>query len=177
MTVQAALATMPLAGFSPCPDEHANALVVEWGHNLGACNRPFDMRGWVLDIAGQPISTAITASTVSETVAGYHRSEVIELARLCTDPAERWATRVMLRMWRELTPPLWPHWPVKALVAYSQNDRHEGRIYRFDGWTKVTDRAGHSGGGGAWTRKRYASDAANGYKTLWVYELSESRLT
>lgn len=55
-----------------------------------------------------------------------------------------------------------------AAVSYSKNDRHDGRIYRFDGWTKVTDRAGSSGGG-QWSRKREKNDAANGPKTLWVW--------
>lgn len=168
---QHALATMPVAGFAPIPVGDANRLIDRWGHNLGACRRPFDKRAWTLDIDGRPISVAIGASIVSDHVDGRDRSEVLELARLCTDPDERWATRIMLRMWRQLAPARWPHWPVKALYAYSQNDRHDGRIYRFDGWTKVTDRAGHSGGGGAWTRPRYASDVAHGPKTLWRWLL------
>ena len=46
----------------------------------------------------------------------------------------------MLRLWREKCGPKWPcvkprsGQPPLAAVAYSKNDRHEGRIYRFDGW-------------------------------------------
>ena len=78
----------------------------------------------------------------------------------------------MLRIWREVCAPRWHYWPVRAAVSYSQNQRHEGRIYRFDGWTKVTDQAG-STGGGAWSRKRYAGDAHHGKKTLWLWEYEQ----
>ena len=71
-------------------------------------------------------------------------------------------------LWREIGGPRWPYWSVKAAIAYSQNVRHPGNIYRFDGWEKITDRAG-SGGGGAWSRKRYAGNAALGPKTLWLW--------
>jgi len=83
-------------------------------------------------------------------------------------PEASWATRVILRLWLEVGAQAWPYWPVQAAVAYSQNARHLGNIYRFDGWERVTDKAG-SNGGGAWSRKRYAGDAAHGRKTLWLW--------
>lgn len=121
-----------------------------------------------------PVSCAVSASTVSAHVrdeatgAIWPRRECVELARLCS--GEPWATRVMLRLWREVCAPQWPHWPVKHLIAYSQNDRHEGRIYRFDGWRKFTE-SGGSSGGGTWSTKRTASHAASGSKTGWVCDL------
>lgn len=120
---------------------------------------------------------AISSSIVGETSAGYPKWEAVELSRLAS--RERWATRVALRLWREVAAPRWPcpeprsGLPALAAVAYSKNDRHEGRIYRFDGWTKVTDRAGSSGGG-QWSRKRSKNDAANGAKTLWLWRFDGS---
>jgi hypothetical protein len=158
----------------------ANDLLVAWGHYLGACRRPFGEQAWGLLVDGRPVAVAVSASIVSAQVSRYApdpgdlvpveswgRSELVELARLCA--ADRWATRVMVRLWREVAAPAWPYWPVTAAVAYSHNDRHEGRIYRFDGWERITARAGTSGGGGAWTRPRRQGDAARGAKTLWLW--------
>jgi hypothetical protein len=94
--------------------------------------------------------------------------EVVELGRLCSAPDARWSTRPMLRLWREVAAPRWPYWPVQAAVAYSQNGRHQGDIYRWDGWTRISDNCGSSGGG-AWSRKRYATDAVHGKKSLWLW--------
>src|SRR3972149_6794486 len=127
----------------------------------GPCNRPFGRQDWLLALNSEPLAVATSASIVSAGVAGYGRQEVVELARLCSAPETSWATRVMLRLWREVGAQGWPYWPVQAAVAYSQNIRHPGNMYRFDGWERVTDKAG-SNGGGAWSRKRYAGDAAHG---------------
>jgi hypothetical protein len=97
------------------------------------------------------------------------RGEVVELGRLCAAPEDRWATRPMLRLWREVAAPRWPHWAVSAAVAYSQNARHAGDIYRWDGWTRISDNCGSSGGG-AWSRKRYATEAVHGRKSLWLWQ-------
>lgn len=176
MTALAQQFPMPVAGLQPVDMATANALLVEWGHYLGPCNRPFGQEGWTFDVDGRPVAVAVSASIVSSTITDaegrcYQRGQVVELARLCS--GEGWATRVMLRLWREIAAPRWRHWPASVALAYSQNDRHEGRIYRFDGWTKVRTNCGSSGGG-AWTRKRYATDAALGQKTLWLYELEAS---
>lgn len=168
MTTSPALA-MTMAGVDPIGLHQANALLTAWDHSLGPCERPFGQEAYALHVDGHPVSLAISASIVNGPVAGYERGEVVELARLCTRPGDEWATRVMLRIWREVCAPRWRYWPVLAAVSYSQNQRHEGRIYRFDGWTKVTDQAG-STGGGAWSRKRYAGDAHHGKKTLWLWE-------
>jgi hypothetical protein len=165
------LASVGVASFVPIAMDEANALLVDFGHYLGPCNRPFRSEGWALDILGEPVAVAVTSSTVSETAAGYPRAELVELSRLAA--RERWATRVMLRLWREVAARRYLSWTPSAAVAYSQNDRHEGRIYRFDGWEKITERAGTSGGGGAWTRPRYATDAAHGSKTLWIWRYTK----
>lgn len=163
--------TAPVVGFFETETDAANALCTTWGHYLDRCDRPFGMQAWRLDVAGQPVSVAISASTVSETAAGYARGQLVELARLCTRPDSRWATRVMLRLWRELGGPAWPYWDAAAAVAYSSNERHEGAIYRFDGWTKVTDRAGAPGGpNSTWSTYRPHGHPARGRKTLWLWE-------
>lgn len=173
------LAQLPL--IAPAPVQvvsvtraESNDLLTRWGHYLGPCLRPFGVESYALLVDDEPVCVAVSASIVSAKVGGparvLDRREVVELARLCS--GEPWATRVMLRLWREVLAGRWPHWPVTALVAYSQNDRHEGRIYRFDGWTRVTDRAGSSGGGGTWSHNRHAGHAASGRKTLWAYEVT-----
>jgi hypothetical protein len=161
------LGSVAVAGLVPISLAEANALLVEYGHYLGPCNRPFRSEGWALDVMGDPVAVAITSSVVSPGVAGYGKTDVVELARLAA--REPWATRVTLRLWREVAAPRYLPWTPRAAVAYSQNDRHEGRIYRFDGWTKINDRAGSSGGG-AWSRKRSSGDAVHGQKTLWLWE-------
>lgn len=161
--------TAPPVGFFETEPDVANALAGEWCHYLGPCNRPFGMQAWRLDLAGLPVSVAVSASTVSSTVAGHTRGEVVELARLCTRPGYRWATRVMLRLWREIGGPAWPYWRPAAAVAYSDNKRHPGHIYRHDGWTRVTS-AARSGGGGTWSTQRGEAHPAHGTKSLWLWE-------
>jgi hypothetical protein len=100
--------------------------------------------------------------------------EVVELGRLCSDPAQAWANRVMLRLWREVCARRWPHWPVRAAVSYSQNGRHDGTLYRFDGWRKVREDAGGDCGPNAtWSKRRGPEHAAAGAKTLWLWEFKQ----
>ncbi len=165
------IARLPLPatdGFVPCKLTEANRLLVEWGHNLGPVHRRFRSEPWLFLVDGVPTACAVSASTVSTTVTGYRRGQVVELARLCS--STHWANRLMLRWWREVGARRWECWPVEAVIAYSQNDRHEGRLYRFDGWTRFTTTAGTSGGGGTWTRRRHSTDVAAGPKSGWVYK-------
>jgi hypothetical protein len=168
--------SQPLAQLQEVGSAEANRLLVEWAHYLGSCSRPFGRQGWALVVDGRPVSVAVSASTVSAHLVGpegrrFRRNELVELARLCSKSP--WATRVMLRLWREVAAPAWPYRTPRAAVAYSRNTRHEGNTYRFDGWRKVTDRAGTSSGGGTWTRTRQAADPAAGPKTLWFWDLGE----
>ena len=172
MSLSPTLLTVPVAGLVPVDPTTANALLVRWGHDLGPCRRPFGQEGWTLDIDGIPVSVAMSASTVSDVVempdgTRKRRNQMVELARLCSDPANRWATRPMLRLWREVAGPRWSYWPVTALVSYSTR-RHEGDLYRWDGWTLVKETAGSSGGG-TWSTARTDTHAAAGKKRLWVW--------
>jgi hypothetical protein len=163
----AQLALLPLASFAEIDMADANRLLEEWGHYLGACRRPFGQQAFALTLGERPVAVAVSASAVNH-AAGYQRNEIVELARLVRHPDIGWVSRPALRLWREIAAPAWPYWPVKAAIAYSQNMRHDGELYRWDGWTKVTDKAGSSGGG-MWSRKREQGDAVYGRKTLWLW--------
>ena len=158
-----------LLALIPIPIDTMNDLLLRWGHRLGALRRPFRTEAFAMQSYGKNIAVAASASIVSSTVAGFTRREVVECARLCAEPRNTWANRVMLRLWREICAPRWACWPVRAAVSYSMNAHHSGNLYRFDGWKKIKDNCGSSGGG-AWSRKRYASDAVYGKKTLWIWE-------
>ena len=167
MLAQSQLLSVAMVGLVPIQVDDANRLLADWGHRLGPINRPFTMQAFALEVDGRPVSVAVSASTVSNTVAGLKRTEVVECARLCS--AVPWANRIMLRLWREVCAPRWPDWVPVAAVSYSQNAHHSGDLYRFDGWHKMSATAGTRSGGGAWTRKRYATDAVLGPKTLWLW--------
>src|SRR4051794_32864091 len=81
--------------------DDANQYIDAWGHKLGPIHRPFGMQAFALFTDGYPRAVAVSASIVSATVAGYKRREVVELARLCSNPLSPSMSRVMLRLWRE----------------------------------------------------------------------------
>lgn len=56
--------------------------------------------------------------------------------------------------------------PYLGCCRYHHQGLHNGNLYRFDGWERWQVNRGSSGGG-AWSRKRYASDIVLGPKTLW----------
>lgn len=178
MTVLVSSTLIPTVAVEEIEVDDANRLLVEWQHNLGPCNRPFGQQAFALHIDGHPISVALSASMVSKHVSDIEgnivatRGETVELARLAS--AEPWATRVMIRLWREVHAHAWPYWPVWKAISYHQNNRHTGDVYRFDGWEKIRCDSGSSGGG-AWSRKRYASDEAHGKKTLWLWRYDTDR--
>lgn len=165
---QLALAEPALVQVVEIDRDTSDDLLTRWGHYLGPCRRPFAIERHLLVVLGEPVATTVSASTVSEWVptddGPMHREHLVELARICS--GERWATRVMLRIWREVLAPAWHYWPPQAAVAYSRSDRHEGRIYRFDGWTRWGERRGSSGGG-TWTKARSKDDPAGGPKVRW----------
>jgi hypothetical protein len=171
--VQLPLIHWPIAGVEPIDIAEANRLLFNWKHKLGPVNRPFRMEPFVFLVDGRPLGVVVTASVVSTTVAGYRRAEVVELARQCAAPGSEWVNRVLLRLWRELLAPRWACWPVRAAVSYSKNAMHKGDLYRFDGWEKISDNCGSSGGG-SWSKARNDDDALKGSKTLWLWRYPES---
>lgn len=155
----------PLVTFDLIPNTQADEKLLSWGHWLGGCNRPFGRQSFGLFVENDLISVAVSASTVNASCAGMPRQEILELARLCSHPDHRWATRVCLRLWRQLAPHAWPHWPVRCLVSYANALRHKGDIYRFDGWRKWGDVAGGKAGGGWQRGKTYDP------KSIWIFPL------
>ena len=151
----------------------ANALLTLWDHPLDACNRPFGSMSHVLSIEGQPVAVTVAASTVSSTVAGYQRRQVVELARIARSPEHPWAMRPMLRLWRADLAQRWAYWPVSAAVSYSLPGT-KGDIYRFDGWRFVKHVKRSSPGKGSTWAKPSASDViGDGIKGLWIYDYPE----
>lgn len=172
--VQQPLIHVPIVALVPISNDECNRWLVQWAHKLGPCNRPFRSESWSLELDGDPIAVAMSASIIHGPAAGYQTRECLELARLCA--ANHWANRVMLRLWREVCAPRWGGgWEVKAVVSYSHNELHKGSLYRADGWRKVKENAGSLGTGGNWNRRNrgYENPALIGYKTLWVYEYSK----
>lgn len=160
------MSLFPLARFEAIDLVEANSSLVAWAHFLGAFDRPFGYQAYGLFLSDALVSIAVSASTINPTCGGWPRGRVVELARLCSHPDHRWATRVCLRLWRQIGPPEWTakYWQVDAAVSYSNAARHSGDIYRFDGWTKVAD-VGGSGAGGTWSRKKGEP------KSIWCYDL------
>lgn len=158
MNSQASLFPLPMAGFGFIPNEVADEKLAEWGHWLGGCSRPFGVQSFGLEVRGVGlVSVAVSASTVNAKCGPYKRKECVELARCASHPDHRWATRVCLRLWREIAPGCWEDafWPVKGLVSYSNNARHTGGIYRFDGWKRFGKVPGGKAGGGWQRGKKY----------------------
>lgn len=168
---QSRLFDAPAAGLYPLSVPAANELLTAWGHKLGPCERPFHSEAFAFELHGEPIAVAISASIVGVTAAGYPREQVVELARQAA--RERWANRVMIRLWREICAPAWPCWPVWAAVSYSKNSTHSGDLYRFDGWRKVREDCGSSGGG-TWSSP--TPEARSGSKTLWCFDYPQKRV-
>lgn len=170
---------LPVAGLTPVSLPWANTLLARWDHYLGPCGRPFGAQAWTLEVEGRPVAVAVSASTVSDHITGtengqpvrLRRGEIVELARLYADPGSRWATRPMLRLWREVAAPRWPYWPVTAAISYSQNSKGDGSIYRFDGWARIAERTAQSGGDGvrSWSKTVRPGAASYGAKSLWLW--------
>lgn len=170
--LQARLLEAPMAGLYPLSIDEVNRLLVtRWAHKLGAVNRPFRQEAYALEVNGEPVAVATSGSIVNGPVAGLAREEVVELTRLAGEP---WATRIMLRLWREVCAPAWACWPVKAAVSYSHNALHRGDLYRFDGWQKVREDAGAARPKKTWGREGARPVGSDGFKTLWVWRYPEA---
>jgi hypothetical protein len=148
-------------------DELADRMLVAWGHWLKGCSRPFGRVSSGLFLYDELVAVAVSASTVNASCGGYPRQRCVELARLCAHPQHRDLTRVALRCWRVTAASEWPYWLADVLVSYQNAIRHTGDIYRFDGWIKVADTKG-STGGGTWSRPRKSGEP----KAVWAYPLA-----
>ena len=135
------MSLFPLVAWERLDNWKAHIALVEWGHYLGPCNRPFGKQSFGLYLDGNLVSVAVSASPVAPSCADLARKTIVELARLCTHPDHRDMTRVALRLWRKTAAAEWSrqYWPVVAYVSYARKDLHTGDIYRFDGWERAKD--------------------------------------
>lgn len=158
----------PLMAWELIPDAIADSKLVEWGHWLGGCNRPFGRHSFGLSLEAEIVAVAVSASTVAPRCGGMARKEVVELARLCSHPDHTDLTRVALRLWRKTAPTAWgrEYWPVRAVVSYSNSIRHTGDIYRFDGWKNIFDVPGEVN-----TDSRTGKKRKTDPKKVWVFHL------
>ena len=161
------LTMLPAVAADEVDVDEVNRLLLEWAHPLGACNRPFEQRAFILAVCGAPVAAAVSASPVSATVDGGDRPGIIELARIARHPDQDWAMRVMLRLWRVVLAHHWRTWTVDTAISYAMPG-HPGDIYRFDGWERVGT-VKPSPGGGTWSNAPKVNEIADGVKTLWRY--------
>jgi hypothetical protein len=147
MTPRLALAPA-LVSFDSISRAELNHCLVAWDHRMGAWRRP-DYREWFhgMSAGAELVGVTAAADLIKEPVAGFRRSEAIELGRLCA--ARPNLCRVVLRLWREFVfPSLCKAHGVKWVVSYQDADIHTGNTYRFDGWLRLaasrsgTDRRG-----------------------------------
>ncbi len=154
------MSLFPVISFDRIDLSDANGLLVQWGHKMGAMERPTyaETPHYAIFHAGQPVAVAMAATLVRDHVGGgmghLTRANTIELARLCA--ARAGLCRVALRLWREFVlPQLAP-----VAISYQDADLHNGNTYRFDGWV----RGGFSSSG---TDQR--SGRKGRRKWIWVY--------
>lgn len=129
---------IPPITFEQISREHANDLLVQWGHAMGPLQRgnmSCDVH-YALKHEGRPVAISMAATLVRECVGGGNknltRENTIELARLC---AERpGLCRVALRLWREF---VFPALGYDCAISYQDADMHNGNTYRFDGWERI----------------------------------------
>lgn len=155
----------PIVELAPCSISAANELLVSWGHVMGPCNRPWQATSFahVLQVHNRPVAVTITAGLIAPHPGGLGhitRDNAVELARLCA--GERWACRVMLRLWREV---VFPATGKRFAVSYQDADIHTGNTYRFDGWRRMA----YSRAGG--TDRRSGRAARN--KWVWLWETAD----
>ena len=113
-----------------------NLLLVEWGHRMGPVRRP--NHGWSHGLfhAGEPVAVVATDRLIRERVAGFERSEAIELSRLATARPD--LSRVVLRLWRAFVfPAICAEGGYEWAVSYQDAVLHTGNLYRFDGWVTI----------------------------------------
>lgn len=131
-------ALFPVATFDSISLARANALLVAWGHRMGALERGNSaaLHCHALFVHGEPVALATSSSLIREHVGGgldfLTRANTIELSRLCA--REPWACRVALRLWREA---VFPGTGYEVAISYQDADLHTGNTYRFDGWRRL----------------------------------------
>ena len=153
----------PIAHVAQISREVANGLLVEWGHRMGPLNRgnTCGENHHALYVLGRPVALASSSGLIREHVGGglsdLTRANTVELSRLCA--GERWACRVMLRLWREV---IFPASGKRYAISYQDAVLHTGSTYRLDGWRKhpIESRSGTDSRSGRKGRR----------KVIWIWE-------
>lgn len=113
-----------------------NLLLVEWEHRMGPVRRPNS--GWSHGLFhdGNPVAVVATDRLIRERVAGFDRTQAIELSRLAAARPD--LTRVVLRLWRAFVfPVICAEAGYVWAVSYQDAVLHRGDLYRFDGWVTI----------------------------------------
>jgi antitoxin VapB len=120
----------------PISDSELNHCLSSWRHAMGPRRRP--SRGWAHGLRhhGELVAVAATDTLIRARVAGFSRSEAVELSRLCAARPD--LCRVMLRLWRVFVlAALAEAKGYRWAVSYQDAARHSGDLYRFDGWIRL----------------------------------------
>jgi len=131
------LLVAPFISFDAVDATQGNRMLVAWGHRMGPVNRPMGATWWhALHHNGEPVAVVCAAALICERVAGFDRSEAVELARLCAVRPD--LCRPTLRLWREFVlPALQAKHGYQWAVSYQDEALHSGNVYRFDGWVDL----------------------------------------
>lgn len=128
----------PLLSFDSINQDELNRALVEWGHKMGALERPYQKKDWFHGLRYQGELIAVTAASglVAASAAGFGRSEAFELSRVCAK-APDWC-RPVVRLWRQAVfPSICEVHGYSWAVSYQDAVEHTGDLYRFDGWVRV----------------------------------------
>jgi hypothetical protein len=154
----------PLVSFEPISRVEINDCLIAWDHKMGPLNRPNYGRARYHGVRhdGQLVAVAGTDQMIPAETCGLRRDQALELTRICAARPD--LCRVALRLWREFVfPALSDAWETPWAISYSDNQLHEGDLYRFDGWLRV----GNTRSG---TDTRGDGEARKGRnKTVWAW--------
>ena len=122
----------PLISFDPIGLEELNWCLEQWGHRMGALNRPTPTRAHGLRHNGRLVAVTATDHLMAAAVKGLARSDAIELSRVCAERPD--LCRVAVRLWREF---VFPTTGRAWAISYQDAVIHGGNLYRFDGWVRL----------------------------------------
>jgi hypothetical protein len=128
----------PLVGFDAIERPDLNRCLIAWDHKMGAWERAENFPEWLHGMRhnGDLVGVLASAALIRERVAGFNRSEAIELGRVCA--ARPALCRAIVRLWREFVfPAICAAHGYSWVISYQDAVEHTGGLYRFDGWIKL----------------------------------------
>ena len=114
-----------------------NAMLVEWHHQHGPIERPIFKSPVDVGLRHQGRLVAVIAcDTLIRTTQGFSRSQACEVSRVCA--AAPGMCSSALRLWRHFVyPTIVAAWGTPWVISYQDATRHEGNLYRRDGWALI----------------------------------------